>query len=114
MQASVLRYLQSLIGTSDPGHAVSIYFFPNSSNDHVFVETINGSMIQTKFTLPKWISENTLKILKTKPDQLGAKNKTLRITDNMIELKKEVNCMKKDVNNIRKSLEAIFMNMQNN
>ena len=113
MQACVLRYLQSLIGTPDPCSVVSIYFFPNSSNDHVFVETINGSMIQTKFTLPKWISENTLKILKNKPVQFGAKNKTLSATDDMIELKKELNVMKKDVNSIRKSLEAIFMNAQN-
>ena len=112
MRASVVHYLQSVMGTSDKDSTVLIYFFPNSNNNHVFVDTVNGSLIQTKFALPSWISENVMKILKSKPDlHGGTKNKYPSISDDINELKKEIHMMKKDIKIITKSMDRIFMNM---
>ena len=112
MRTSIIHYLLSLIGAPDDEHAVSIYFFPNSSNNQVFVETVNGSFIETKFTLPSWIAENVLKILKNKPDQFGMKTNCPVTEDDMQELKKELHSMKNNMQRIEKSINAMFMNMQ--
>ena len=112
MRTSIIHHLLSLTGAPDGGHAVSIYFFPNSSNNHVFVETVNGSLIQTNFTLPSWIAQNVLKILKNKPDEFGTKNKCPAIEEEMQELKKELHLMKNNMYRIEKSIDAMFMNMQ--
>ncbi len=112
-ESMLFNYLALRQGTIEEPR---IYVYPNRSKEVVFVRDQHWELVKTKFTLPPWIIENTIKLMRAettaKTTAAAAENKQQEDKINRLSL--EVRAVKKDVAAIKADMQSVLFHVQGN
>ena len=73
----------------------------------MFVKDKGDNLVETKFCIPKWISENVIKILRQKEMESRVKKMDHEKDNTVRDLRRDVVGMKKDMKSIKKDIHVL-------
>ena len=73
----------------------------------MFVKDKGDKLVETKFCIPKWVSENVMKILRQKEMESRVKKMDHEKDNSVRDLRRDVVGMKKDIKSVMKDIHVL-------